>query len=62
MKAITFDEAVAMLGEEQESALEAMFEDKGFDYVDEIPLKDFLVAWTEWVEAAVAFYVANKAE
>lgn len=55
---ITICEAVRILGEQYESAIEAMWETSSLD--EEVHMNVFLVKWTEWIEATTHVSIGDE--
>lgn len=55
---IRYEDALEMLGEEYEAAIDCMWDSNEFE--DEVSLCDFLRAWTKYVEGAAAFATLNN--
>lgn len=50
---INIETAIRILGEQYESAIEAMWEEWFWD--EEVDMNEFLTKWTEWIELSTQF-------
>lgn len=55
---INIETAIRILGEQYESAIEAMWEEWFWD--EEVDMNEFLTKWTEWIEASARFYKGDE--